>query len=670
VTTKQQITQALTSPDEEIRLQGLRGLSLETAEELLDLVFLSFGDASWRVRKEAIDLFLRMPLCRDLVGEIIELLHAEENAGLRNAAVEILVRMGRDAVPMLIDQIRSPDHDVRKFIVDILGDIEDQVAIPAILNMLQDDDSNVRAAAAENLGKLKSEEAVPALLEAMQTDDILFRFTILDSLSKIGSPIPLVKVLPYKDEKLLRKALIDCLGMVGDATAAPELVAGLTDAMRNVRESAVLAVVSLSERYPDAVQKTLVEQALPETIPFLLDILSDDKSEALRRAAITLLGRLGAVDAVMPLLVQLETEALQQFALTALVDIGSVYPESLLHAWEEVSGLQRAYLAHIIGESVCTMGLALLQQAAREDENVQVKQLAAHALGKLGKPEALLDLVNCLRGLDPVVQEAATQALTHLGAQFPEATLSALEPLLQDQVTSCRMSAVSVIGRIDDPAAIIALGMALKDPAPEVRRAAVKSFEGRSLNEHLTSIMMALTDEDAEVRRTAVDILGGCGDGQAIDGLRLALQDEDIWVRSAAVRAYGRLGGVSVFAEIHQITKDPVGLVSIAALETLLDLDLATACPCLIEALDHQDEEVVSASLNMLSKCGGGEWLKTHADRLINHSFWAVRIHFVRYLVESRGVGARPLLEERLQVETEDLVRQQIQDLLEDISPR
>ena len=234
-----QITEALNSPDEEVRLQGLRDLASCDSSEGLDLIFKAFGDESWRVRKESIELYLKLPISRELIGEVIELLHADENAGLRNAAVEILTRMGRDSVPMLLGQARCPDHDVRKFIIDILGDIDDPEAVPVLITGLDDEDSNVRAAAAENLGKLKSAEAVPKLLKAMHHQDLLLQFTILEALRRIASPVSLNDLLPYKDEKLLRKALIDCLGKAGDDSAVSELVVSLTDPMRKDRKSVV-----------------------------------------------------------------------------------------------------------------------------------------------------------------------------------------------------------------------------------------------------------------------------------------------------------------------------------------------------------------------------------------------------------------------------------------------
>src|SRR3972149_1799572 len=54
---------------------------------------------------------------------MVDSLHSEDNAGLRNSAVEGLTMMGRKAIPCLIKNLNDKDHDVRKFIVDTIGDI-------------------------------------------------------------------------------------------------------------------------------------------------------------------------------------------------------------------------------------------------------------------------------------------------------------------------------------------------------------------------------------------------------------------------------------------------------------------------------------------------------------------------------------------------------------------
>ena len=664
--TNDQIANALNSPDEEVRLQGSRDLAASDALDALDLVFKAFGDESWRVRKESISLFLSMPISRELIGEIIELLHAEENAGLRNAAVEILTRMGREAVPMLLDQAGCPDHDVRKFIIDILGDIAEPDAIPVLISGLEDEDSNVRAAAAENLGKLKTAEAVPALLKAMHHPDLLLQFTILDALSRISAPVSLDELLPYKDEKLLRKALIDCLGKAGDASAISELVTALADSMRNVRESAILALVEISVRYPEQVREELARCEQGPSAVMVSGYLEDEFNDALKRASIRVLGWLGATDAVEPLLGLLEYESLQQEAMTALVDIGKANPRALLASWPAVAGSQRAYLAYILGESGCTEGLPLLQQGLRTDDP-QLVSLSAHALGKIGAVQMLPDLVDCLQSNTSEVQDAASQALISLGHAFPTETFASLQPLLAHNDPRQRMFAVLVLRELDNPAVLDALGLALKDSAAEVRRAAVKVFERYEVGDHLSALLLSLTDEDAEVRRTVVEIRGNCADEDALDGLQLALQDEDLWVRSSAVRGLGRIAGERSRTLVEEALADPVGLVSIAALETLASLAGAEAIPQMITSLDHPDEEVVTTAMNLLTHYGAGDWIHAHAERLINHPFWAVRSQIARSAVEVLGANAKPLLENRLAVESEEVVRQQLTTLLAEL---
>ncbi|MGK2944505.1 MAG: HEAT repeat domain-containing protein [Desulfuromonadales bacterium] len=660
------IAKAMNSPDEEERLQGLRDLAYGDPLAGLDLIFKMFGDCSWRVRKESIDLFLRMPSSRDLIGEIIELLHAEDNAGLRNAAVEILTRIGRDAVPMLLDQAGCGDHDVRKFIIDILGDIADPEAIPTLIRGLGDDDSNVRAAAAENLGKLKAAQAVPALLKAMQQPDLLLQFTILDALSRIASPVAMTELLPYKDEKLLRKALIDCLGKAGDASAISELVAALTDSMRNVREAAVLALGEISVRYPEQVKQQLAGCEKGPVAVAVSGYLDDECIDSLKRASIRILGWLAVVDAVEPLLRLLENESLQQEALAALVNLGDVNALALLRSWPDVDGNRRASLAYVLGESRCLESLPLLQQGLRDDDP-QIVRMSAYALGKIGAAQMLPDLVACLQIHSSEVQEAASQALISLGHQFPKETFTALLPLMSHKDPTQRMFAVKVLRELNDPAVLDTLSLAVKDPAAEVRRVAVKVFERYDVGEHLSTLLLSLTDEDAEVRRTVVEVLGNRNSEDTVNGLQLALQDDDIWVRSSAVRSLGRIAGERSRPFLERALSDPVGLVSIAALETLADLAGVEACPQMIAALNHPDEEVVTTALNLLTRYGSGNWISDHAEKLMNHPYWVVRAQIARSAVEVLGVSARTLLETRLAVESEEVVRQQLTDLLAEL---
>jgi HEAT repeat protein len=187
----QEISQSLNSPVEELRLQALQALENIDTEEAVDLLIRAFGDDRWRVRKAAMDMFLLKPHCDQFAPRIIDLLYEADNAGLRNAAVEVLTRMGPQVLPLLNDQTASEDPDVRKFVIDILGQLAVPESIPGLCQALDDEDNNVRAAAAENLGILKAREAVPDLLEALQKPDLLLRFTILEALGHIAAPVEL-----------------------------------------------------------------------------------------------------------------------------------------------------------------------------------------------------------------------------------------------------------------------------------------------------------------------------------------------------------------------------------------------------------------------------------------------------------------------------------------------
>ena len=119
----QNLKKSLSSSDEEKRRLAVTGLAGYPVTEVKEHIFQALGDESWRVRKEAVELLSGISISREMIEELIALLRSRDNAGLRNAAVEILVRLGAKAVPVLSPYVKDADHDVRKFIVDIMGSI-------------------------------------------------------------------------------------------------------------------------------------------------------------------------------------------------------------------------------------------------------------------------------------------------------------------------------------------------------------------------------------------------------------------------------------------------------------------------------------------------------------------------------------------------------------------
>lgn len=655
----------LAAQEEELRLQGLKELGRLGIGESLPALHRALGDESWRVRKEAVDLFLALPAASSLCGEICEHLHSQDNAGLRNAAVEILTRIGRPSLPLLLDELTCQDHDVRKFALDILGEIGDPNAATAMVRSLADEDDNVRAAAAENLGKLRVVEVVPALLDALEQADLLLRFTILEALGQIGAKVPVDRLLPLGADRMVRKALFDCLGRVGGLEALPVLVAGLDDEMRNVREAATVALIGIGRSGGADFWRQFAELAGPSRADALVELLSSSSEEEVRHAALTLLGACGETRHARHLLTLADDETLGEAAIQALTAMGRHAACSLTELWPEADSRTRTCLAYVIGAAHCRPGCSLLIEGLGSDD-LELRLMSARALGELGETVAFSPLVAALREPSEELRREATQALSRMAASAATEVVGMLRPLVSEADPGLRAAAIRILGVCATPEVGGMLHFALKDEAAEVRRAAVRAIEARPGEEQVTSLMLALTDEDADVRRLAAEALGASGEQAAVSALELALKDEDIWVRAAAVRSLGRIGGAEAERLIEGALGDPVGLIAIAALETLGQLDPGRLESAAMLALRHGDEEVVNSAIQLLVGSGNSAWLETGGIDLLNHRHWEVRLNAARAMAALLGADAVAALESRLLIEGEDLVRQELQDLLLD----
>jgi HEAT repeat protein len=653
-----EVSSLLSSESEEQRLKALRALDLLQGDSPQWLLS-ALGDESWRLRKEATEIFLSLPNASCLVGEVVELLHSEDNAGLRNAAVEILVRLGSPALPCLIEELSCNDHDVRKFALDILGAIGDPFCIAAMQKSLHDSDANVRAAAAENLGRLRAAEAIPALLGAMGQPDLMLRFAILDALARIGAPIPLAPLLPFYEDKLLRKALIESFGQLGDEEAIPLLLKALGDELRKVREASAVALLRIEQRYPGTVVSQL--QALAGLQPLdNIALLLESSDRMVRRAAFQLLQWLQALQLVPKLLPFLAVEEDREDVLAVLVSMARHHPEPLMTHWPQADTITRTCLAYIFGEARCAGALPLLVAALAADDG-ELPAVAAQALGRLGAPAAIPPLALCLSTTDDDLRQASRLALVYLARSLATEVVQHVRPVLEKGMAAARVAAVQVIGSLPGGEGAASLALAIKDESAPVRAAAIRAIGPWLTSDELTPVVLSLTDEDADVRRIAAEVLGGCGDGQAVAPLSLTLLDEDLWVRAASVRALGRLPGG--LRGVSAALTDPVGLVCIAALETLCEANDDAAFAALLAAIDHPDEEVVKTALRLLANRPRQDWLP-QGGRLLDHPHREVRMTIARLLVEAGADRSAALLENRLAIEGDELVRGHLVELL------
>jgi len=259
---------------------------------------------------------------------------------------------------------------------------------------------------------------------------------------------------------------------------------------------------------------TLIKLGKPAVLPLMAAIRQSAFTVFTLPEAIRALGGIGDGQAVDLLIEELESRNVHavQEAIEGLGHIGSpqaIPPliDVLRHDWDDtetITAWQKATTAlAAIGEPALP---ALLTALLDEDDNV--RQGVAEALGKLRDPRAVDPLINALQDEQSIVRAYAADALAELG---DERAIEPLVALLTDEDWYVRARTLFALGQLGGPLVF----------AP---------------------LVSALEDQDSRVRSAAASALGKLQDARIHDVLLEVLSDPDGSVRSAAVLAFARVG--------------------------------------------------------------------------------------------------------------------------------
>ena len=628
------------------------------------LLFLAMGDQSWRVRKDAVTVLLAaQPLENAAVEGVIELLRSADNAGLRSSAVELLERIGARAVAPLCGHLNDPDHDLRKFVIDILGSIGSRSCLPLLVAALGDSDPNVRVAAAENLGKIGDPSALPQLLKVLQGGDIWLKFAVLDALSLIGAPVSLEVLAPLLQENLLKRAIYDCLGALGDAGCLPLLLKGVQEQARNAREASAVALMRVRARLDGAAAQALVDLPLgalrgtPGAEGLIASLDGNDPGvlEALAR----IIGIMGEERGVAGLLGASRQERLRGSCLNAFRGIGAAALPELLSRFPQAHAPERAFIALVLGDLGLAQGVGLVLDGLTDD-NPQLRSACATALSRLAPAGAAQNIARLLDDPAAEVREAALEALRRLNLKEPDELARLCAGLAHSASPLHRRDAALLLASLSDGERLCLLA---NDEDASVRTAAVSSLARVDLPQAVGSLVMALVDEEPQVRVAAALALGEIGGAEVLEPLLLALNDSDPWVQTAALKGLSALGDDRALPGVAALLAGARGPVLIAGLTTLATLGGTDQLALVREALSDSDEEVVQAAIGILAGTGS-DWIAPHRAQLIDHPHWGVRRSFARAMSEALGQDALPFLQEALAKETDPLVKGEIAGLL------
>jgi HEAT repeat protein len=596
------IQKRLASADEEERRLAVRALTGFPFQEVKKLAISALGDESWRVRKEAVDILLSFSPDEELSRELIALLAHPGNPGLRNSVVEVLQSVGEGVLPHLVEQLSHEDAGMRKFLVDIMGGIGSPVILPELSAVLDDDDPNVAAAAAESIGMIGDEAALPALLRALERDDLLIRYAILEALVKIGQPVPFSHITRIAGDPLLKKALFECLGVIGSTEAIPLLVDGIQERARNVREAALVALEAIRSRaaaaeLADCIDPQLKELAGGEAVEYLMS-MRESLDKKVKAAAISILGVINDIRALDVFIKEYRDENFREVSLNALREMGPVAGLQLAELFPGADDESRCIIAHISGE-LNLPEVSSVMLAGLDDPLPMVRALSAEAIGKTGRVELIPKLVQLLGDRQVEVSRRATGALVRLSDIARENVSGAALLLSESESPECRLQSVRLLAALRDPAHLTLLS---KDENPLVRREAITSLGELRYPESAGRLSMALADEDPDVRLAAAAALAWEGFADESGALVLALDDPSERVRVAALRSLGRRQDKEAFPKIVPLMKEATGMLLIAALQTVALIDPEKALPWLEKEQHNADAEVARVARELLKK--------------------------------------------------------------------
>ena len=654
----------LASADEEVRhaaVQSLRG----SGPAGLPRLVAALGDASWRVRKAALEIVLEAPPALS-IPRLAEGLRDEGNAGLRNSSMEALVRLGRTAVPALASLAGDPDADLRKFVVDTLGGIEAAESTGLLRAALADADENVAAAAAEHLGRRRDAGAVPALLLRLAERRGWLAFACLTALGEIGDPAAAPAIAGLLGAPGLRPAALEALGRVGGAEAVEPLLEALSSGDRGLRAVALSAAHRFLGRHgadeqAAALAAGLRARADAGLFAFLREGLRHHDSKS-RAAAVDLLRCVpGAEAAALALEALADAPEAEQGPLAAvLAGLADADLQLLVGRLEDPSPAVRLRLAQVLGERE-QRGAVPALLALLADRTGHVRGAAAAALGRIGDTVAAAPLAGLLRDPYPDVREAGTAAVVALGRRGPrqrELVLALVMPHFGAGEEELAAAAIRIAGRLGDRALVARLAPALRDERPGVRRAAVEAIGAAGGPEAVEALRAALVDEDVAVRREAVVRLGGTREPGALGLLLPMLGDEDLWVRVRTVQALGGFDGPEARRALLSIAAaDPPGPRRLAAIRALGAAKVPESLPVLTGLVGSPDPETGRAAIEALGALGDAASLGVLLSRLADPA-WGLRAVAVRALAPFAADGrVRAALAAAAEADADPLVR-------------
>lgn len=603
----------LSSPDDSIRRYAAQYLA-DADERAIFPLIKALRDGNYGVQDAAMRSLI------SIGGEVVAHMVVplmRKDPFLRNTAVLILTELGRVSVPLLYPLLHDKDEDIRKFCLDILGGIKEDVLPEKILPLIKDPNANVRAAAIKAIGEMVYKDGVSSVIEALQ-DDEWVAFSAIECLGKLKDERAvdsIAKLLSHGSD-VIRSSAIETLGKIGSIRASDALLKHIPKAVHGEKVAAIRSLVQIG-----------ITPSMLEVADVLRELFEkaedwDDRSIALKglvelkesSAIGTVLDVAGSLDPSVP-----EDEGILHQMMDELKGFGCA--KELVNIFQDSSIKFRARViaANLLGQLGCKEAVPALVDLLNE-ESRDMRRASIEALGQIPTPESKQALLEMLKDHDSHIRKEAMASLGRIGdkdafdillrhledsEEYVDVLEEAVKALLMinadglyPHLVGFNSTVRGTIGRFSRDIEIL-LRLS-RDEDFDVRLSATAglgTLGTEKANEHLREV---LSDKEPEIRRTAVIAL--TGSKSCYDDIKPLLHDDDMWVRLHAVRALGEGNDSEVLQTIKPALKDEEVPVVLAAIDVLKEVSSSDVKRALKTLLKHKSDAVREAAGQALEK--------------------------------------------------------------------
>jgi HEAT repeat protein len=611
----------LQSDDEKIRRYAAEDLGYWEIKGAIPYLAKGLEDPSVAVSEVCANSLVKIG--GSAVAEQVAPAFASENVRLRNHASEIMNLLGEPAVPTLIEQLASPNHDVRMFAVDNLVYISSKKSVNALVNAMDDCNINVAAAAAVGVGKVGDPHHFQ-VLESHLESDTWVKCSVIRGMGFLGNRKAIEVILPLiQDEDLMVKiSAIQALVKLANYEILPQLLNLLREESLDLFGTETLNVIhEIITSYPDKNYSDLFDKKLVDAMLQLTQIGDVDS----RIKAVEILGY-SRNQRVVPELIRLIACDGIDTRKSIIQSITMINPQDLDLLKQfledpEATFEQKCTALECIGRSTHKSNYAIIKEfLGAEDETL---------------PRITLDAIR---------------------ADFQPAPVIEIIKLLSSPVAEIRISAAGAMGRLEMPEFIPFLINKLIDDVPEVQEAVDDALIKIGSNHEIPILAPYLDSFGKMERKTAFEVFGLRKPESISDKVIEGLQDSNVEIRVISYKVIANLK-MATLEMVKQGINDPVDTVQVQAVRTIKSLPETEKTLEFIKTLlsSSSSERLLVELIQVLAGLEGFNVVDSLLPLLEDKSPW-VQLEVVDYLKKRGDYSIIGNLKNLLDSDDEELV--------------